>query len=83
MPTLHDILSLPEEVTKSAFVVRLAEAVTRPDSLMGTYAITPNIHHALDHGLTLISTEARLQARARRARNDPDRVSARTYCWRR
>ena len=55
MPTVRDILDLPQEVTKSAFVVRLAEAVARPDVLMGTYAVTPDIHAALDRGLALIN----------------------------
>ncbi|HEY5375208.1 MAG TPA: hypothetical protein VIK01_16125 [Polyangiaceae bacterium] len=54
MQTLRDILDLPEEVTKSAFVVRLAEAVHHPDALMATYAITPDIHAALDRGLGLV-----------------------------
>jgi hypothetical protein len=59
MPTLRDILDLPEEVTKTAFVVRLAEAVHRPDVLMKSYAITPDIHTALDRGLTLIGAALR------------------------
>ncbi len=54
MSSLRDILDLPREVTKSAFVVRLAEAVERPDVLMDTYAITPDIHNALGKGLGLI-----------------------------
>ncbi|WP_437338429.1 hypothetical protein [Sorangium sp. So ce394] len=56
MSTLRDILDLPEEVTRSAFVVRLAEAVHHADALMDLYAITPDIHHALDRGLGLIAT---------------------------
>jgi hypothetical protein len=55
MPSLSDFLDLPEEVTKSAFVVRLIEAVHRPDELMKSYAVTADIHDALDRGLGLIS----------------------------
>lgn len=61
MQTLRDILDLPEEVTKSAFVVRLAEAVHHPDALMATYAITPDIHAALDRGLGLVGNALREQ----------------------
>src|SRR4051794_1639726 len=56
MTPLRDILDLPEEVTRSAFVVRLAEAVHHADALMDLYAVTPDIHHALDRGLGLIAT---------------------------
>ncbi len=55
MASLHEILDLPKEVSKSAFVVRLAEAVHQPERLMETYAITPDIHAALDRGLGLIA----------------------------
>ncbi|MBK6514240.1 MAG: hypothetical protein IPG04_08985 [Polyangiaceae bacterium] len=55
MTSLRDLLELPAAVTKSAFVVRLAEAVTKPDVLLDTYAITPDIHHALDRALGLVS----------------------------
>lgn len=61
MPALSDILDLPEEVTKSAFVVRLAEAVHHADALMVTYAITPDIHGALDRALGLIGNAVREQ----------------------
>jgi len=54
MSAIRDLLDLPEEVTKSAFVVRLGEAVHRPDVLMDTYAVTKDIHHALVRGLGLI-----------------------------
>lgn len=54
MPTLSEFLDLPEEVTTSAFVVRLLEAVQRPEALMASYAITADIHDALDRGLALI-----------------------------
>lgn len=55
MAGLADILDLPKEVTKSAFVVRLAEAVHHPDVLLDTYAITPDILAALDRGLGLVT----------------------------
>lgn len=54
MGKLREILDLPEQVTKSAFVVRLREAVQRPKELLDSYAITADIRSALDHGLGLV-----------------------------
>jgi hypothetical protein len=53
MSVLHEILDLPPQVTKSAFVVRLAEGVAHPDVLLDTYAITPDLHQAFDQALGL------------------------------
>lgn len=51
---LRAILNLPETVTKGSFVIKLAEAVHRPETLLATYAITPDVHTALDRGLAFI-----------------------------
>ena len=56
MTGLRDILDLPETVTKGSFVIKLAEAVHRPEALLATYAVTPNVHAVLDKGLAFIGT---------------------------
>jgi hypothetical protein len=74
MPSLSDFLDLPEEVTKSAFVVRLIEAVQRLDELMKSYAVTADIHDALGRGLGLITNainEGRNDAAFRVERDAP------------
>lgn len=55
MSALRDILNLPETVTKGSFVIKLAEAVHRPETLLASYAITPDVHGALDKGLDYIA----------------------------
>ncbi len=46
MSILNDILKLPREVRNADFVVRIAEGVENPDSLLDRYAVTPDIHAA-------------------------------------
>jgi hypothetical protein len=59
MTALHDLLDLPPQVTKSAFVVRLVEGVTHPEALLDRYAITADLHGAFDRGLGLVGTAVR------------------------
>lgn len=59
MTALHDLLDLPAQVTKSAFVVRLVEGVSHPDALLDSYAITPDLHGSFDRGLGLVGTALR------------------------
>ncbi|HZL18927.1 MAG TPA: hypothetical protein VFG23_14400, partial [Polyangia bacterium] len=51
MSALRDILDLPKEVTKSAFVVRLTEGVANPKQIIDSYAVTPDIVRNLDLAL--------------------------------
>ena len=41
---LQDVLKLPREVRNADFVVRIAEGVAHPASLLDRYAVTPDIH---------------------------------------
>ena len=59
MTILRDLLDLPAQVTKSAFVVRLVEGVSHPDELLDRYAITPDLHGSFDRGLGLVGTALR------------------------
>ena len=54
MTTLRELLDLPRDAGKTAFVVKLTDGVAHPVALMGAYAVTPGIAHALDHALDLV-----------------------------
>ncbi len=51
---LRELLDIPREASKTSFVVKLTDAVTRPDALLRDYAVTPGIVHALDHALDMV-----------------------------
>ncbi len=53
MSVLQDILKLPREIRNADFVVRIAEGVANPDSLLDRYAVTPDIHAAFKDALDL------------------------------
>ena len=53
MSVLTDILKLPREIRNADFVVRIAEGVENPDSLLDRYAVTPDIHAAFKDALEL------------------------------
>lgn len=64
MSVLQDILRLPREIRNADFVVRIAEGVANPDSLLDRYAVTPDIHTAFKDALEL--TQEAVLAKASR-----------------
>jgi hypothetical protein len=56
---LRDLLQLPDEVQKGAFVLKLAEGVENPEETVGTYVITPGLADAFDRALRLVGTALR------------------------
>ncbi len=53
MSAIQDLLKLPREVRNADFVVRIAEGVAHPDSLLDRYAVTADIHDAFKEALEL------------------------------
>lgn len=53
MSLLQDLLKLPREIRNADFVVRIAEGVAHPDTLLDRYAVTSDIHDAFKEALEL------------------------------
>lgn len=53
MSILQEILKLPDRIRNADFVVRIAEGVEHPDTLLDRYAVTPDIHTAFQDALDL------------------------------
>jgi len=55
MPTyIRDLLSLPEQVRRGDFVLRLTEGVTRPEETLESYVVTPQLVRCFDDALGMI-----------------------------
>ena len=53
MSELQDILKLPREIRNADFVVRIADGVAHPETLLDRYAVTPDIHDSFKEALNL------------------------------
>jgi hypothetical protein len=51
---IRDLLDLPEQVRKGAFVLKLTEGISNPQGTVDSYAITPALAHAFDQALGVI-----------------------------
>lgn len=56
MPLLRDLIHLPEHVTKSDFVMRLSEGVTKAGNTVADYVVTEQLVHCFDSALSLVKT---------------------------
>ncbi|MBY9075953.1 DUF6079 family protein [Nocardioides sp. WL0053] len=55
MTLLRDVISIPERVTASDFVVGLAEGVEHKKETLSTYVVTPQLAECFDKSLGLVS----------------------------
>ncbi len=56
MSELRDILDLPDQIRKSEFVVRINEAVSHPEEMLRSYAVTGDIANAYDTALGYVKS---------------------------
>ena len=57
MTLLRDLITIPEQVFKGDFVLKLVEGVTEPERTLKDYVVTPQLVGAFDQALGL-STSA-------------------------
>src|SRR5215469_12502142 len=51
---IKDLLSLPDQVRRGDFVLRLTEGVTRPEETLETYVVTPQLVRCFDDARGMI-----------------------------
>lgn len=51
---IRDLLSLPDQVRRGDFVLRLTEGVTRPEETLDSYVVTPQLVRCYDDALGMI-----------------------------
>ena len=56
MTLLRDLITIPEQVFKGDFVLKLVEGVTEPERTIKDYVVTPQLATAFDHALGLIKS---------------------------
>ncbi len=56
MTLIKDLIHIPERVQKGDFVLKLTEGVTRPESTLRDYVVTPELKDCFDNALTFISS---------------------------
>jgi hypothetical protein len=56
---VKDLFELPEHLSKSAFVLKLAEGVEDPKTTASTYVVTPALVTAFDHALGVVGAALR------------------------
>ncbi|MCP5560212.1 MAG: phage resistance protein [Verrucomicrobiaceae bacterium] len=56
MPLLRDLIHLPEHVSKSDFVMRLSEGVTKASDTVADYVVTEQLALCFDSALSLVKT---------------------------
>ena len=53
---IKDLISLPEQVNRGDFVLRLTEGVAHPDATVDSYVVTPQLGKCFDAALGLIKS---------------------------
>lgn len=56
MTLLRDLIDIPEQVHKSAFVISLESAIDEPEATMRDYVVTPQLAQSFDRALSLIGS---------------------------
>lgn len=56
MTLLRELIDIPEQVHKSAFVISLKTAIEEPELTMRDYVVTPQLAHSFDRALSLITS---------------------------
>lgn len=56
MPLLRDLIHLPEHVSKSDYVMRLSEGVTKASETVSDYVVTEQLALCFDSALSLVKT---------------------------
>jgi hypothetical protein len=56
MTLLRDLITIPEQVFKGDFVLKLVEGVTEPERTLKDYVVTPQLVSAFDQALGLIKS---------------------------
>jgi hypothetical protein len=56
MPLLRDLIHLPEHVSKSDFVMRLSEGVTKAGNTVSDYVVTEQLAGCFDRALSMVKT---------------------------
>src|ERR1039457_3016103 len=53
-PTLGELFDLPEHVGANDFVLKLTEAITRPEATVKDYVVTDQLRDCFDEALALV-----------------------------
>lgn len=56
MTLIRELIEIPEQVHKSAFVISLKTAIEEPELTMRDYVVTPQLAHSFDRALSLITS---------------------------
>ena len=58
MTLIRELIEIPDQVHKSAFVISLKTAIEEPELTMRDYVVTPQLAHSFDRALSLITSAA-------------------------